>query len=60
MAGCTQRDNAALHAQLERFRLRMDRQLAEAAVLAEAERAVDVALAAYTTRINPYSEGGPQ
>lgn len=59
MAGCTQRDNAALHAQLAAFRRRMDAELARAAVVAEAERVVDVALAAHTARIDPYPEGGP-
>lgn len=59
MAGCTERDNDALRKELQSFRRRMDVQMAQAAVVAEAERAVDVALASYTTRIDPYSEGGP-
>lgn len=59
MAGCTERDNDALRRELQAFRRRLDCQLAQAAIIAEAERAVDVALASYTTRIDPYSEGGP-
>lgn len=59
MAGCVRRDNAALCAQVEVFRRRLDASLAEAAVVVEAERALDVALARHAVRIDPFSEGGP-
>lgn len=59
MAGCVRRDNAALHAQVEVFRRRLDASLAEAAVVVEAERALDAALARHAVRIDPFSEGGP-
>lgn len=51
MAGCVVRD-------LDAFRSRMDLALAQRAVVAEADRALDEALALHS--INPYDpEGGP-
>jgi hypothetical protein len=52
MAGCMHRDLAA-------FSRRIDGVLAERAAVAEAEQALDEALAAHMTHIDPTTEGGP-
>ena len=56
MAGCAHRDNEALRNQLERFRRRLDVELAGRAVVAEADRVLDEALAVQIRQIDP--EGG--
>ena len=59
MAGCASRDNEALRRELDRFRLRLEREVARSSVLSVAGAVVDEALAASPTRIDPSSEGGP-
>ncbi len=56
MAGCDQRDNEALRGQLEVFRRRVDVVLAERAVVAAADRALDAALVSFS--IDPHFPAG--
>ncbi|MEV5451538.1 hypothetical protein [Streptomyces sp. NPDC052535] len=58
MAGCAVRDSAALRSELDRFRRRLDVELAGAAVVSAAGAVVDEAWASATSRIDPFSEGG--
>ncbi|MGQ4393838.1 hypothetical protein ACN6K5_003624 [Streptomyces violaceoruber] len=58
MAGCAVRDSAALRGELDRFRRRLDVELAGAAVVAAAGAVVDEAWASAPSRIDPSSEGG--
>ncbi|WP_167343975.1 hypothetical protein [Streptomyces violaceorubidus] len=58
MAGCAHRDSEALRVQLEGFRRRLDREIAEASVLSAAGLVVDEAWASAPSRIDPSSEGG--
>lgn len=57
MAGCVSRDNDALRAELEAFRLRLGPLVAEPAAASSRARPAD-ALAACTDRIDPSQEGG--
>lgn len=58
MAGCAVRDMAALRGELERFRRRLDVELAGAAVVSAAAGVVDEAWASAPSRIDPSQEGG--
>lgn len=58
MAGCAVRDSVALRGELERFRRRLDVELAGAAVVSAAAGVVDEAWASAPSRIDPFSEGG--
>lgn len=57
MAGCEVRDNAALRAQVEVFRARLEREFARQAAVEAAGRVVGEALAE-VARIDPSTEGG--
>ena len=59
MAGCAHRDNAALAAELQAFRRRMEPVLARQQVVAEAGLVVDEALSAHNPE-SPPMEGGPR
>lgn len=58
MAGCAVRDTAALRGELDRFRRRLDVELAGAAVVSAAAGVVDEAWASAPSRIDPSQEGG--
>ncbi|MGW0014618.1 hypothetical protein ACWDVX_33320 [Streptomyces tendae] len=58
MAGCAMRDTAALRGELDRFRRRLDVELAGAGVVAAAAGVVDEAWASAPSRIDPSQEGG--
>ncbi len=58
MAGCAVRDSVALRGELDRFRRRLDVELAGAAVVSAAVGVVDEAWASAPSRIDPFSEGG--
>ncbi|RSN55582.1 hypothetical protein DMH12_15295 [Streptomyces sp. WAC 04229] len=58
MAGCAHRDGAALRAQLDGFRRRLDTELAASAVVVAAGSVVDEAWASAPSGIDPSSEGG--
>ncbi|MBZ6211595.1 hypothetical protein KVH31_34435 [Streptomyces olivaceus] len=58
MAGCAVRDAETLRGELERFRSRLERELAGAAVVSAAGVVVDEAWASAPSRIDPSQEGG--
>ncbi|MFF6866732.1 hypothetical protein [Streptomyces ardesiacus] len=58
MAGCAVRDTAALRGELDRFRRRLDVELAAGAVVSAAAGVVDEAWASAPSRIDPSQEGG--
>ncbi|WP_329474213.1 hypothetical protein OIE75_41230 (plasmid) [Streptomyces sp. NBC_01723] len=58
MAGCAVRDSEALRLELDRFRRRLDVELAGAAVVSAAGVVVDEAWASAPSRIDPSQEGG--
>ncbi|PSK57043.1 hypothetical protein B0E38_02574 [Streptomyces sp. 111WW2] len=58
MAGCAVRDSAALRLELDRFRRRLDVELAAGAVVSAAGAVVDEAWASAPSRIDPSQEGG--
>lgn len=60
VAGCTSRDAVALRAEVDRFRRRLEVELARSAAVSAACSVVDEAWASAPSRIDPFSEGGPQ